>query len=207
MGCWRIYWIGEIMAESHIHHSESSTGESHVHSKPGTEPGSKQGGNVLTHKLGPLPVWAWFAVGLTMYILYKHFRSNSSAATVPTGAITTGNNALPGSGGDGTGGSTATTSTTTSTTPGLDWIQSAYQALQNLGYDNGTISDALSKYAAGQPLNPSEFGIIESAFNMIGQAPSALGNPIAAPVNPGTGAGTGATGGGVTAPAAPPPGP
>ena len=189
--------------EEHSAHSSTLHHTSNSHSE--AKPGSKAGGNVLTHKLGPLPVWGWFAVGLTMYILYKHFKgssSNANAATTPAGTLINPDGSLAGSGGAGITGSTGTT-TPVSTTPGLDWITQAYQALQNLGYDNGTISDALSKYAAGQPLTPSEFGIVESAFNLIGAAPSQLGNPIAAPVNPAGGAGTGTGGGGVSAPAAP----
>ena len=164
-----------------------------------TKTASKSGGNVLTHKLGPLPVWGWFAVGLVTYLLYKHFKgSSSSTTTVPIGTVTSGTGALIG--GDGT---TGTTSTTATTTTGADWISQAYQALQNLGYDNNTINDALQKYASGQPLNPTEYGIVEAAIKLIGAAPSALGNPTEATNGGPSGGGSG--GGKVNNPTSAPP--
>lgn len=39
-----------------------------------------RGGNALTRKLGPLPVWAWTAIGLAVgYVVYKHFTGQSGS--------------------------------------------------------------------------------------------------------------------------------
>lgn len=172
------------MAEETEQHKTESTLEHSGQSKNG----AKAGGNVLTHKLGPLPVWGWFAIALVTYVLYKHFKGSGSSTTqVPIGTVSNGTGALIGG-----NGVTGTATGTTSTTPGLDWVNSAFSALQNLGYSNNTISDALQAYSTGQTLNPTQYGIVEAAIRLIGNAPTALGNPVQTP-------------NGAPAPSAPPP--
>lgn len=168
-------------------------GASHVH--------GKSGGNILTHKLGPLPVWGWFAIALVSYIIYRKLKGGSTAGNGTVTAANGANNLL-GSQGAYTNGAgqiidaatgqvlgTTTGSgipTTTTTTPisGQDWAAKAYNALQGLGYSNQAINDALQKYVSGQPLNATEMGIVDGAVNLVGAAPSSIGSPISAPVVP-----------------------
>lgn len=39
---------------------------------------AEQGGNFLTKKLGPLPVWGWAAAGIGAYLLYRHYTGGGS---------------------------------------------------------------------------------------------------------------------------------
>jgi hypothetical protein len=55
-------------------------------------------GNVLTRKIGPLPGWAWAAVAVGGYYLYKKYKGSSTAAsTTAATTASTGDNgaALP----------------------------------------------------------------------------------------------------------------
>lgn len=47
--------------------------------EPGGTP--RRGGNFLTRKAGPLPVWGWAAIGAGGYLLYRWYSSRSSAST------------------------------------------------------------------------------------------------------------------------------
>jgi hypothetical protein len=82
--------------------------------------GGKKGGATagLTRKLGPLPVWAWGAVLIGLYLAYRHFASAGTAAAAPltpssdasTGTLGTGSDTSGASGG-GSGGGTLTPDT------------------------------------------------------------------------------------------------
>jgi hypothetical protein len=47
----------------------------------GAKGAGKGSGNVLTKKIGPLPGWAWAAIGIGGFYLYKKYKASSSAAT------------------------------------------------------------------------------------------------------------------------------
>src|ERR1700678_3366150 len=54
---------------------------------PAAKAGAKGGGNVLTKKLGPLPGWAWAALGVGAFYLWKkHEASTAAAASTATDA-------------------------------------------------------------------------------------------------------------------------
>ena len=73
---------------------------------------AKGGGNILTRKFGPLPGWAWAAVGVAGYMVYKQRKAASAAAasappaTTSTAAVSPGAQAPSGYGyqGPGAGG-------------------------------------------------------------------------------------------------------
>lgn len=110
-----------------------------------------KGGNVLTRKLGPLPGWAWAAVAVGGFYLWKKRRAAAAAAASSTTSTAAGSPAAaypgsngataagsgyysgPGVGYGGTGpiptGATAATSTGQATTAGT---------LQGSGYVGGT---------------------------------------------------------------------
>lgn len=162
---------------------------------------AKAGGHGLSKKLGPLPIWAWAAVVIGSYLLFHYLRSrNSGGSTVPSGTVQAGNGAAPigglqigpggqiydpttgsivgsitGAGGQGTGPNTTTAQ---------GWLAAAQTALQGLGLDNNTINGALNDYAAGSPLPPAEYNIIQEAIKIVGAAPSSLGNPSQGPPGP-----------------------
>ena len=112
----------------------------------------KGGGNVLTRKLGPLPGWAWAAVAVGGYWLYKKRQAAAAAAASPsttsTAAIPAGASAPSGYGyqgpGVGWGGqgpipTGATASTAASYTPpsGQSSAGSGYAPAQS----GGTVTD------------------------------------------------------------------
>lgn len=39
-----------------------------------------RGGNAFTRRLGPLPLWAWMALGLGLAVVYSQWRKNKAAA-------------------------------------------------------------------------------------------------------------------------------
>lgn len=50
-----------------------------------------RGGNILTRKVGPLPLWGWMAVGLAAaiaYYLYNKNKAASSSSATSTGSTT-----------------------------------------------------------------------------------------------------------------------
>jgi len=49
----------------------------------------EQGGNILTRKMGPLPIWAWAGIALVAVYLYRRYSGAASAATTTTAASTT----------------------------------------------------------------------------------------------------------------------
>ena len=65
------------------------------------------GGNILTRKLGPLPGWAWAAVAVGGYLIYKQRKASAAAASTPattsTAALTPGAQAPSGYGYQGPG--------------------------------------------------------------------------------------------------------
>jgi hypothetical protein len=49
--------------------------------KAGANPKAGQkGGNPFTRKIGPLPGWAWCAIGVSGIVLYLHFKGSSSSS-------------------------------------------------------------------------------------------------------------------------------
>lgn len=54
--------------------------------------------NPLTHKVGPLPVWAWGALIVGGYLLYSWYKNRSSSSSSGTAAIATGLGAAGGYG-------------------------------------------------------------------------------------------------------------
>src|ERR1700727_1966971 len=53
----------------------------------------KSGGNFMTHKLGPLPMWSWIVIVVGVVIVYKIMKGKSAASTTAAGTVTDGNNA------------------------------------------------------------------------------------------------------------------
>jgi len=62
---------------------------------PAKAPAPKAGGNILTRKIGPLPGWAWAAVGVGAYYLWKKRQAASAAASAGNTATTSTVPSLP----------------------------------------------------------------------------------------------------------------
>jgi hypothetical protein len=158
-------------------------------------PTSPQTGNALTHKLGPLPVWAWAAVLVGVVIVYKVIKSRQSASSTASGTVGGANNAnslfgtegfsvnsagqvVDNATGDILGGSqNISGGSAGSVSSGAQWFTTAQQTLFNLGYDSSAVDQALQDYAAGNPLPQNEYGIIEAAIRLTGNPPTGIALP------------------------------
>jgi hypothetical protein len=56
---------------------------------------AKQGGNVFTRKIGPMPMWAWVAIISVILIGYAYYRNKQSAAAAATTATGTDASQVP----------------------------------------------------------------------------------------------------------------
>lgn len=56
-------------------------------------PERARGGNVFTHKLGPLPMWVWVAIAGAAILGWAYYKNKTSAASSGTAADTTGTSA------------------------------------------------------------------------------------------------------------------
>lgn len=50
--------------------------------------GGKSGGSTFTRKLGPLPMWAWLAIGTGLLVIIYTWKQNKAAATAATDTST-----------------------------------------------------------------------------------------------------------------------
>lgn len=149
-----------------------------------TADGDGGGGNFLTNRIGPLPMWGWLVVAGGSFFLFHYLKnrnSGSSVATLPTGSILNGSGVQPTS-------DTGSSSPTVITPSGLpqtaadQWIQYATQILtQELGYSSPAVNTALQDYASGGgSVNSTDYGIIEAAIKIIGNPPNPLPLPTIA---------------------------
>jgi len=69
---------------------------------PAPAPAPKGGGNILTRKIGPLPGWAWAAVAVGGYLIYRQRKAAQAAST--TAATTSTASPQPAYTGAGAGG-------------------------------------------------------------------------------------------------------
>lgn len=145
-----------------------------INAKQGPDPNSKQhGGNFLTAKMGPLPVYGWLVVAVAGYLLYRYYKNQSSSnpsgvmpdsGATPSGAPTTPDVSVPGLVPAPVPGSPANNS---------QWLADAESALKRLGYGNGLIKISLDRYLAGEQLDAKEEAVIETATNIVGHPPVA----------------------------------
>lgn len=162
----------------------------------------------LKTKLGPLPIAAWGAVFLALY-LYMQYRQKQSAGTSSTGTLdpATGfvagsvqdQNALAGQGGLGGGNqdnSASSQAGSGSTTAGqyatnADWARAAVNYLVGLGIDPTTASQAVQQYLSSQTLASDQQGDVNLVIQALGAPPTL---PVPTQTNPtplpGVGGGT-----------------
>lgn len=167
--------------------------------EPTPDPNEQQSGgsNFLTNRVGPLPMWGWFAVVIGAVVVWKIMHRSSGQAT-GTGTVGGANNAasLFGSSGFSTnsagqlvdnatgnilgavpGGTNSTGNSGTGTTSASQWFANAQQTLFGLGFDSSAVDSALQHYAAGYQLSQAEYGIIEAAIRLTGNPPTGISLP------------------------------
>ena len=139
----------------------------------------------LQKKLGPLPVWAWAVVVVGAYLVYRYIHSHqgqAAAAGASTGSVSTGQASSglaydPSTGAiyDPNSGTIYGTMPQSSGNNGTgsvsDWLTSAVNALQSLGYTPDQYQPALQDYLAGNPLTQTEAAIVHAAGSVVGTAP------------------------------------
>jgi nucleoid-associated protein YgaU len=151
---------------------------------PDTSAPTKHGGNILTRKIGHLPVWAYiliFGVLVAAFYWYKKKKEASATSTEPAmtgdqlntsyGSGTANNQLSPGNGG-------ATTDTSGASTPSsatnAQWAQNAANTLVAQGQDPTTVSNALSAYLDGQSLTNAQQALVNSAIQQNGEPPQGV---------------------------------
>ena len=149
-----------------------------------------QAGRSLSHKIGPLPLWAWLGLGVVgaaggYYLITR----NSGASTAASQAAALFPSNLSGAYGpsySGGGGSSGTSGTST-TTPGSayanngSWETAAIAAVTKAtGLGASQVKTYLDEYLNGtSPIGSSQAG---GSFNSVVQAAlTALGNPPTTP--------------------------
>jgi hypothetical protein len=154
-------------------------------------------GNVLTRKIGPLPVWGWVgAVALGLgYGYYR--RTHPKAAGAPDLISTTPDNGfgttVPGVGAGAVG--TAPSTTPATPTDNQSWSVLAQSRLIALGYNPGAVSDALGLWLSGSVLTAQQAAIRDEAIRVAGPPPEPVPpavtqTPAPGPILPGGGTGT-----------------
>lgn len=55
----------------------------------GSKSGSSSGGNVLTQRIGPLPLWVWAVVAVGVYLVFLRKKTSGTASASSTGSVST----------------------------------------------------------------------------------------------------------------------
>ena len=133
----------------------------------------------LQHKIGPLPLWAWIGIAAVLgYVIIekrKQAASAASVATVPSGASTEMS---------GIGTAATPAGSTTGFNSLGDWQASAASGAIGAGYNPSATETALANYASGQPLDPTQEGILNWILQNYGAPPGGAQPVIAATLPP-----------------------
>lgn len=161
--------------------------------------GASQAGSFLTHKLGPLPMWAWIAAGVVGYLYYENRKTASTTATAATNqqtdpagnigsidpatgyvygtpedlAALAANNAGTSSD-SGSAGQGATTGGQMYA-DNNSWGIAAVNFLVGLGVDATTANQAIQLYLTSQPLTTAQQADVNLAIAKLGPPPSLPG--------------------------------
>lgn len=137
-------------------------------------------GNMLTRKLGPLPVIAWGGIVAAVYVAYKWATVGRSTAKTEAQTVTEPDydiNNDPGYGNAAdpyNGGSTANTPKTDSVpADNMTWAKRAINWLIANGIDPETANTAINTYVnqTGQMLNTSQLAAWKLALQQFGNPP------------------------------------
>lgn len=169
----------------------------------------KSGGFSLTQKMGPLPTYAWIALGVGGYVVFAYLKgrmstSTATAVTPAQSATTTGAASSSGSyyGVDSSGNPIGQMTSTFSPQAGLaiesneEWASQAATSLVDssaqYGWQPTEIETALNGYLEGLPLSGNGPAIVNTAIAEFGSPPQGV-VPTAASSIPNTTVGSGAS--------------
>ena len=152
----------------------------------------------LTQKVGPLPIYAWIAIGLVVYLYIQ--RKSSSSTTAPanqkdpagnigsidpaTGyvygsaedkAAMVANGASSNIGGDSSNSGSGTGSVAGQYQTNADWGRAAVNYLVGLGIDPTTANQAIQLYLSSQNLTSPQQADVNEAIQALGAPPSLPG--------------------------------
>lgn len=138
-------------------------------------------GQTLTRPAGPLPMWAWFAIGVLLLFLYLRYRSNQQASTQTT---TQGMGA-------GTGTNTALTSNLVGVNEAVPSLAGTYQVTVQPGGGAQSINTTTTPNSNQGLANPSPPADTLYGTNAAPQTPQAtqMTTPQTAPATPATSGG------------------
>lgn len=128
----------------------------------------------ITQYVGPLPLWAWVALGGGGLYLYEKHKGGgfSGSGGILSGVLGTSNSAGP-----------ATSTEAAGPTDDDSWAQQAIASLTAQGYDGLQATSAVQSYLDGGTLDPSYAALISQAIKLNG-APPDLTQTATAPIMP-----------------------
>lgn len=132
---------------------------------------AEHGGNILTKRIGPLPVIGWVVVIIGAYLVYRYIHNLNASNATPSGTAT--DNAPIGSTDTGSGQTPGPTPQPAMTN--AQWYAKAYAGVIRLGYSPQLAKTALDRYFSGEQLDAREEAVIHAAINLYG-APPVSGN-------------------------------
>lgn len=151
---------------------------------------AEKGGNILTKRIGPLPVIGWVIVAVGVYLVYRYIQNrNASTSTSTPGSVDTG---IPTDVSTQPPPDSTPNPTTTNPTGDEQWSIKARADLIRLGYDPKTVDMVLRRYLSGEQLDRQEEAMIDAAINLEGSPPGGGGTlgalappgPVKAPKPP-----------------------
>lgn len=148
----------------------------HPHPHDGGGGGVGLSGGSLTHKLGPLPVWAWGLIGGGIFGVAYYLHKKKQVAAGSTGPSYSDLNA---SGNGGNAGELATTGGSAGagggTPPSLaSWAANVVNWLIGQGTDPASASNAISAYINGQTLTSDQTVLVNKGLTQFGSPPSGI---------------------------------
>jgi phage tail protein X len=150
----------------------------------------------VTHKIGPMPGWAWVVIvaGVAwVYYLWRKKGTVSPSGAVQQTANTSSTTNGVGWGGDGTiptlsaPGTVVTSNGTPGSTTNAQWSRNVVNSLIAGGADPALANNALTTYLSGGTLSTAQQSIVDTALTKYGAPPEGLipmNNAPAAPVTP-----------------------
>lgn len=126
---------------------------------------AKKGGNPLTKKAGPLPVWGWAAVGGGLWLALRFISSRRAASSAAAGSALSGGTTIPAGQGQGNAGGLPTFSSTGA------WEQAAIAAMANGQLNPADALNGLTDWLNGQCVTAAQYSGISSIIETVGLPP------------------------------------